>query len=389
MKRFIIIPLLMIILLVSGCNSQQVLPVTHVRDMGAVPVSQGFFYMLPRTVATIDIAVTRTESTPGPYADYAGRYLGLDDIIHQPVVRYEITNVNISSYSEPDPAHAYFVPFNALQNREAFVSLSESGLIQSVNVPFDQQEFRRSLNETQQYGFFGNDITFNHFMDHNLQERIDTIRERVYVDTLAVERQTLRRSWVEKSTDIRAREVADYIIRIRNKKFEIITGFAEIPYSKEALEYMYTELNEMEEDYLKLFRGISSESTINYRFTIVPDATTRGASRTLFRFSPREGIIEANRQEGYPVSLEMRPSQAASVVRAMPPGQQETGLFYRIPEYATAVLREGNIIRAETRMLVNQFGAISRMAPQGMQLEFHPNTGSLKTIGSLNQSGEN
>ena len=388
MKHQLLIILIALSVALPACKAPQNAQVIHARDLSNTPVSDGFFYMLPKTVVSLDITVTRTENTPGPFAEYAGRYLGLEDIIRDPSVYYEITEVNINSYAEPDPAQVYFVPFAALQRDPFYVSLSESGLIRSVNTPFNQQEFMKGLSDTRHYGIFGTDATFNHFIDLNLHERIDTIMERVRLDTMTVERQTLRRSWVEKSADIRAREVADHIVKIRDKKFDLISGFAEITYSKEAIEYMYNELNAMEERYLALFKGITSTATINYRYTITPDAAANGRATTLFRFSTREGVLAANRQDGYPVSLELTSN---GITRGLPlgarpaPGAQDqtAGFYYRIPEHATAVLREGNITRAEARLLVNQFGAVSRMAPQGMQLEFYPNTGSVKSVGAL------
>jgi hypothetical protein len=388
MKQQLFIILAGLALALSACSTQQNAQVVHARDLSNTPVSEGFFYFLPQTVVTVDLTVTRTEHTPGPFAEYAGRYLGLEDIVRDPSVYYEITEVNINSYAEPDPAQLYFVPFLALQNDPFYVSLSESGLIRSINAPFNQQEFMKGLSETQHYGVFGSDATFNHFIDLNIHERIDTIMERVRVDTMTVERQTLRRSWVEKSADIRAREVADHIVKIRDKKFDLISGFAEITYSKEAIEYMYQELNAMEERYLALFKGITASAAINYRYTITPEAASNGRPTTLFRFSTREGVLAANRQDGYPVSLELKSlgtTQGIPLMARPAPGarDQTSGFYYRIPEHATAVLMEGNITRAEARILVNQFGAVSRMAPQGMQLEFYPNTGSIKSIGAL------
>lgn len=387
MKLKLIIFFLGIGMMLFACSSQQTAPVSHVRNMGNAEVSEGFFYMLPRTVATVEFAVTRIESTPGPFAEYAGRYLGLEDIVNFPTVVYNISQVSINSFSEPDPEHVYFAPFSSLQQESFFVSLSESGLIQSVNNPIDNTENIYGNSKTRQFGMSGTDNTFNHFIDNNLLERIDTITEQVRLDTITVERQTLRRSWVEKSIDIRAREVADHIIQIRNKKFDLISGFAEIPYSREAIEYMYNEMSAREEDYLKLFTGITTESTINYLYTVIPDAASAGKPQTLFRFSPREGVLDANRQDGYPVSLVMHSGEATRSLstsdRPAPSAQNLAGgFYYRIPEQATVILREGNNLRAEARILVNQFGVISRMAPQGMQIEFYPGTGSIKSIGT-------
>jgi hypothetical protein len=228
--------------------------------------------------------------------------------------------------------------------------------------------------------------TFNYFIDINLQERIDTILERVRMDTMTVERQTLRRSWVEKSTDVRAKEVADYILKIRDKKFDLITGFAEIPYSKEALQYMYDEMNRKENDYLALFTGLSSSSTIRYRYTYIPDGTQPTTPTTLFYFTRNEGVISNNLPGSIPVSVEAQRTQTTSALAPLVQRIQDDrlpnrGFYYRIPEHSTVVIREGNRIRAEARLPISQFGVVTTLPPYNLDIEFHPNTGSIKSVG--------
>jgi hypothetical protein len=395
MKRITLPIILALTLFIPACQSQKPLTVTHVRSQDVKAGSQGVFYVLPRTVVTVDVTVARTQQVPGPYAEFAGRHLGLQNVIRQPSTTFEIAEININSYAEPDPGQFYFVEFPAKtdERNPLFLSLSESGLIQSINKPFDNFEFLKGIGETREYGYFGSDATFNYFIDTNLQERIDTILERVRVDTLTVERQTLRRSMVEKSPEMRAKEVADFILKIRDKRFDIINGFAEIAYSKEAIEYMYTEMGKMEEDYLQLFRGLKSTSQIHYRFTFIPDPDRSTTAHTLFHFSEREGVLPSGRRDGTPITISTERNETTRqlgvfVNRNTDPQNPASGFFYRIPEHANVFIRTGNTIRANARLLINQFGVITTLPLNNAEVEFYPNTGSIRSIGNLKDKDE-
>ena len=388
MKSRLLPLLLFAALLISACQSPKPITVTPVKSLAERPAGQGIFYVLPRTVISVDVTLNRIQQVPGPYAEFAGRHLGLQNVIRRPSVSYEIAEINLNSYAEPDPDQFYFIELpNQMKGKpQFFISLSESGLIQSINWPFNTQDFTKGIGETREVGYFGTDATFNYFIESGLQERIDTILERVRVDTLTVERQTLRRSMVEKSPEARAKEVADFILKIRDKRFEIINGYAEIPYSKEALDYMYTELGQLEEDYLQLFKGLTATNKIQYRFTFFPNPDLTTTPHTLFYFSEREGVLPANRRDGTPITISTEKNNATNQVgvfinRNADPLSLPQGFYYRIPDYANVVIRTGNTVRAAARILISQFGVISTLPVQNERVEFYPNTGSIRSFG--------
>ncbi len=385
MKYFALIATTVAIVLTASCSEKKHLATVNVQRTPARTANDGFYYFLPRTHIAVDVAITKTLHQPGPFAQFAESLLGLEQVIRTPSTTYSIAEISINSFAEPDPDHLYFVDFNE-QSAPTYISLSESGLIRSVNKAYESNDYPKGPGESKEFGHFDAEATFNYFIDINLQERIDTILERVRMDTMTVERQTLRRSWVEKSTDVRAKEVADYILKIRDKKFDLITGFAEIPYSKEALQYMYDEMNRKENDYLALFTGLSSSSTIRYRYTYIPDGTQTTGPATLFYFSRNEGVISNNLPGSIPVSVEAQRTQATSalaplVQRIQDDRSPNRGFYYRIPEHSTVIIREGNSIRAEARLPVSQFGVVTTLPPYNLDIEFHPNTGSIKSVG--------
>ena len=390
MKKISVFAVLAAMLLITACGSQVPLRSGHVRTMEAGDTGKGMYYALPRSVVAIDVEITQTVSKPGPYAAYAERYLGLDEVIFFPNISYEISRVSINGYAEPDPEQIYFVEFPDEEEQNLYVSLTEEGLIASVNREFDNEDFQSSLSESTDYGYFGSDATFNYFIDTNLKEQIDTVIEHVRMDTITVQRQTLRRSWVEKGEELRASEVAEYILEIREKKFDLISGFQEINYSKEALEYMYSEMDKLESDYLDLFTGITASQTINYRFIHTPEKDRTDTRHTLFRFSQQEGVLPAHEDDGgVPVTIAYQRSHATDELdRKIRETSQEgrrsaAGFHYRIPEYTNLLIHTGNEKRAETRMQINQFGIVTSLPPGQSTIEFYPNTGSVKSIGEL------
>jgi hypothetical protein len=384
-NRFIIFLFLAVV--VFSCNSYTPVTVKHVRQLEVGHQMQGFYYALPRTVVSIDITVTKTEEIPGPFAQFAGKYLGIDNVITRKSTLYHISEVEVNTFAEPDPAEFYFVEYDSKQHaKNPFsISLSESGMITSVNTPVSDPDFYENMVSKTGFGYYGSEATFNHFIEMNLQEKIDTIVERVRMDTITIERQTLRRSWVEKSSEVRAKEVADYILRLRNKKFDLISGFAEIPYSREALKYMHDKMEEQETAYLELFTGINAQSKIKYRFTVIPSKETADREQILFHFSENEGVLTESRSGTEPIHAEIKRHNTTRQLGVFLPGTSpsrnlERGFYFRIPEYGQVNIKRRNSVIAEARLLISQFGLISNLPAQDFKIEFYPATGALKTV---------
>ncbi len=388
MQKFIIPVLLVLICLLPACSSQQPITSESIQRMEAGMPGTVFYYALPRTVVAIDVEIRETTKTPGPYAAYAEPYLGLDEVIFSQSKSYEISSISINSFAEPDPDHIYYltVPDEA---PDFFLSMCDAGIIYSLNKTFADDGPGKITVPGEDYRCFDADVTFNYFIDSNLMEQINTITEYVQMDTLTVQRQTLRRSWVEKGQELRAREVADYIMEIREKKFDLISGFQEINYSKESLEYMYSEMDKLEGDYLNLFTGIVSTQTKNYRFIHRPAREDAASRHILFGFSSNKGVLTAD--EGVPVSISYHRSKTSDALQRQimrhtdSRRRTDKGLHHRIPEYADLVLHLGTEKRAEARMLVSQFGVVTHLPATNTAIEFHPQTGSIKSVGNLSE----
>jgi hypothetical protein len=380
--------IIFLVLLASCQTTQPGITTKHVTRLDAGHTQQGFYYALPRNIITLEVTIVKTNEIPGPFAQYAGKYLSLENVIETPSTKYEISDVNFFTHAEPDPNEFYFIEVDpAINSLSPFsIRLSESGTILSINDNSSDYNLITAGPENNRQGYISAEPAFSHFIENNLQEKIDTIVERVRMDTVTIERKTLRRTWVEKTSEVRAREVAEYILRIRDKKFDMISGFAEITYTREAIEYMNNEMQQMENDYLELFTGITTETETKYRFHFLPEKNENLFADTLFFFSQSRGLHHTPSIESKPAVLKVEKDMTTRQMGVFVLNQNAEvpkGIAYRIPEHAHTTLELENQPLASSRLLISQFGKITNLPPEDYKIVFYPNSGAIKSVERL------
>jgi hypothetical protein len=378
-----------LIVLLTACQSSY--NVVQVSPDALPSNRDGMFYALPRTFVNIEITITKTDYFKGPYAEFAERYLGLKGVEIQNFTRFEISDVTFKTYTEPDPEHYYFVEFGkrGFDKSALFtLGLTEAGLIQSVNEPAEKVDVEKTSYSRSDY-LIDNSKTF-FFPGANVYEKVDTIIEQITVDTLIVEKQTLKRTLVEKTTDQKAREAADFINKIRDNRFNMITGFQEVAYEKATIQFMYESLEELEKEYVKLFTGLTTTSTLKYRFSYLPEGNVYNFSMPLFKFSSKHGIVMENHPYGEMVYVVVERGQNTVqlepfVKKLSEIKRKKHGFYYRIPEYAKFSLKQGITTKAEATFLISQFGVIHSLPPGKSKLLFYGNSGAVKTAGAIKE----
>ncbi len=386
MKSIKLLLLSTLFLLANACNNQHYITVIPVDEITSPSKNQGFFYILPQTALNIDVTVVKKEFTPGPFADYAKEYLSIENAGKIPYTKYYIAKVSVESYAEPDYDKQYFIVYDKEKLPEKlYLEYSEKGFLKSVNSLGDKawdkkekEEYRRAL------GYFGQQESFYYFLESGLKERVDTIYEFVELDTITVQRSRLISRMKLKSSETRASEVADYILNLRDKKLALITGFSEIPYSKESIEYMYEGMSRLEQNYLALFTGLSSESIIRYNYNYVPSANLAG-SELLFLFSENDGIISYNDSiykgiDSVYISIEPRaiPQKLHNPYDAV-----DGGFFYRTPEPGAVKIKKGDTVIFETIKNIQQLGRVRQLPAGNFRIRFYDNSGAIKSIEAL------
>jgi hypothetical protein len=387
MKRFYILFLTsyILLLILSACSSYHVI---HITDSNKENVlnKPGFYYSLPQTVLKVDVTVRKTYLNKGPYAEYAEKYLGITNIIKQDNVRYDILDARISSFPQRDPDQCYFVRKSPgfRMHRHLFVNFNEEGSIQSVNCRLKSGASERNVSvNTQSELKSGNNSQY--ILSDNVNEKIDTIIEKIRTDTLVIEKKIFKKVYKEKSSEEKAKEAADYLMKIKDNKFNLITGYAEVPYTKDALKYMNDKLDNTSHEYLSLFTGDTSYIVVKYSFIYLPEKKDINIESPLFVFSPREGIIKTNEAQGENVTVSIESRNLNNRIEKFQSKidssiSKKNGFYYRIPEYAKITLKKGKNMLTEEDLLINQLGIVSHLPLKAKKIQFYPNSSALRFI---------
>lgn len=351
--------------------------VTKVDDSFNPQGKNGLIYALPRAVVQVEVLVEQKELLAGPLKNYAEEFLGISNYIRQDGFEYSLKDIRISTLAEPDPDQYYFVeqgPKSSKETWESSFSLNGIGMITSVGSslaePGQSEAIAGSLSEDELMQIFRN------YADLNLYARVDTIVRRISIDTITIEDYTFKTTMTEKPLEVKAREVAEMIGRIREGRLNLITGFQEVNYSEGTMRFMNDELLKMENEYMRLFVGAVKTSKLTYTFTYVPGPESLGTPVGLFRLSETSGISRGGGQgEQAMVLIESIGSDEAEQMQG-----SGNGLHYRIPRQADInILFQGETI-GSLRTAIPQLGHVAALPPEAADIEFDGNTGGVKAF---------
>lgn len=372
--------------LASVMSLQAQINVRHVTDGTNLNDKQGIFYALPNTLIKVDVKVLKTEYIAGPYSEYAAKYLDLKDVNTSDYNVYEIADVKLSTVGVPDPEQVYFAEITdkaAKEGKSVLFSLSSSGMAMDLAGNLPGKPLKNYAALTISADASREDL-FRYLAETNLFEQFDTIIQKVVVDTVTVEKKYLERNWVEKSDEDKALEAANKISHIREARFNLLTGYQEIPYEADALAYMDEQLKKMEAEYLSLFTGLTFQKHLVYSITVNPARDDAGTSIPVFVFSERSGIKDAGAAGGEKVSLGIESMGDFGTLRSITSQRNSSGgdrgFFYRIPVMARVRLNISTDLNVEGVFPISQLGTVSFLPPNVTSVQFHPETGGVKTL---------
>jgi hypothetical protein len=355
--------------------------VIHIADAREASGKDGVYYALPRTVFQVSIKVNKIQSVKGPYAAYANKYLGLSNSITSNSTEYEIKEISIALASEPDPDQYYFVETgnkSSKGNNQIEIKLSQSGILQDARDVSEIKNPKVTVNEQETRSEFADILNPSWF------ERVDTIIRRLSVDTTTIEQKVFRKASSEKTEEQKAKDAADYILKLDENKLNLLSGYQEIAYEKASIEYMCNQLDKLKSEYLALFQGLTTTSTIETTYNFVPKAGEPEQTAMLCKFSKMKGITEHSGQ-GDPLTIVVEALGMTKPVSGYLKTQSKYekrshGFYYCMPDNAKVYINIGGLTKLETVLPVNQLGLIlSAPSDNSSSLQLH-STGSLKSV---------
>lgn len=343
-----------------SCKSTSETRVFKIENNNLISES-GIIYALPRTNLKFTIEASRTDIIPGPYYEYAEKYMGIEDVPEEKTSIWQITDISIHTYNDIDPEQYYIIEPSGKMNID-FNKLVQNGNVLPVNKSVESNfsnEFYGINNSENEIVF--TDLSITKYVG---EEKV-TYFKRVQRDSLFAKVPVTQTKSVYKSFEDKAEEAANFIFMIREKRFELLTGMADFYPEGKSLEVALNELNRLENDYLALFIGKRFTSNYSAGFEFIPTETELNQPYILFRFSEDRGVLQPNDLRGRPIIVELdKKDQTKNLSYLMSDQINREGtvykdkLYYRIPDVAQVKVFDGNTLLATRKVNIEQYGIV-------------------------------
>ncbi len=337
----------------------------------ALPVTaRGIYYALPKTVFKVRLALEEVDKTRGPLAQYTEKYLGTADFIKDNSSYMRLLSVNIEPVLMADNSQVYYVQFpvdrSPKEVRHYGFQLTNEGVLLGFGLKaVKTREKRTEAASSQSFSFSDRVDGFKMRAIYSRRKKTDSIIRKFTIDTVTIKRFLYKTSWVNLSEDDRANDAAQQIKKIRQSRFNLLTGYQEVNYG-EGIRYMDEELQKMEQQYLALFLGRESREMKLRNFVFDPE--NGKLSRELMSYSDANGHV-------HKVLLKITPVNSY----AFPPARlaKPDFIFYRMPvKAAVQVILDGQAFFSDI-FTIPQLGVVSTTSLDKTSLRFDPQTGTL------------
>lgn len=332
--------------------------------------NDGIIYVLPRVGFNLTVEVQKTTFIPGPYSQYAAKYLGINNAKSNEEVKWKMTSIVVNTFSEPDP-NAYFKALNKVASQ---VALLQNGIITGI-----QSEGVLNENKVNGNNQIVNDINKTDFTDLSSDDFYST----------TVNAETGAESMTLKTQEEKAREAADFLIRLRKKRaYTILDPSDVVPEDGKGYEAFLKEAHRLEKEYVGLFAGKTVQTKHQFRFIYVPEKDDV-KNELLFRFSEEKGVLPKTDFSGKPVMLAISADQNAnkSINELIKTNQSNTGIsgvYYRIPVMADFSISDGITTLYSGRTSIPQFGIVApfpeTLLNGNYSIRFQPETGAILEV---------
>lgn len=350
MKRAVFAISIVLGMWASSCIPGRPVVKTH-RLSDTIGSTVDWVYGLPRTAFEVKVYYELVRKIKGPYAAYADKYLGITRVTDRNERWWQITDIHIRSFTEPDPSQIYGLQnIQGQFNPDPFTHLSRQGLIlhPGEKIWAEAHMDQPALSDLVDPAWF-TDLS----VKRNLQEKTDTLYKTVLTDSSFIRIPVLKKQIVAKTTEEKAEEAANFLIKLRKRRFKLMSGQYEVYPEGTALETAVRELNALEEEYLSLFIGKTIKDSYVRSFIVVPVVE---GTIDLAWFSLAGGMMDRRTSEAERLQFKIGVDDALPVSPRISP--KENTLFYRMPVPTAVSVNLGSEVRAVARTQVYQLGPV-------------------------------
>lgn len=330
----------------------------------AQQANEAITYYLPKTAVHVNVVIEKTNYTPGLLAEYAQRYMRLDNVSLEPSTTYRIISTSMYTTAEPDTAKLFTLSIdkNHFINN---VSKTDKGILLAINGE-------------------GKDNTVIPSFTPSKPQRVLNPKEFMSQDILSAT-----------SSAKMAELTANEIFEIRDSRTQLARGEADfMPKDGAQLKLMMAQLDIQENALTQVFAGVTTKDTTMTSITFVPN--TEVEKHPLFRFSKYYGIVDNDDLAGAPYYIKVVKKKTFNdepVIESKKEkkDKNDIGLRVNIPAKMDITIFNGtgNTL-AKQQFQAPQFGKLEALSgelfgkKQSSKLILNPQTGAIVKIEALN-----
>ena len=316
----------------------------------------GITYSLPKTKIDIVITARHTIEKPGPFYQYAERYLATKEIITINNETWQIDNIEIKSNAIADPNRTFQV---AIDNKGIAnnITYAHDNIIAGVNVLSDWLDKSDESDKSDN----------SQFSILNSQFNYSVLNEDALVAT---------------SIPKMAEMVARQIYHIRESRTALLSAdLDQIPDGK-ALKTMLAQLDKEEAELVAFFVGKSTSYTVTKTYSITPDDDLK--DYVIARISVSEGLTSAGNVIGEPIYLNVEGTYINTPLTDPKKEKAPKGFYYNVPGKAKITI-ESPDFTTQTTLPIAQFGYTTYLNAQltnnkTARITFNPELGTILKI---------
>lgn len=319
----------------------------------------GITYSLPKTELNILITASCTIEKPGPFYQYAERYLATKDIITINNETWQINNIEIKTNAIPDPNRTFQV---AIDNKGIAnnITYTHNNIIAGVNI-----EYSPKLGELPKAKGYTNSQPST--LDSQLSFDYSVLNEDVLVAT---------------SIPKMAEMIARQIYHIRESRTALLAADLEQLPDGEALKTILNRLDQEEAELLAFFVGKSTTYTITKEYHITPDDDLK--HHVIARISTSEGLTDANNVIGEPIYLNIEGTYYNAPLYDPKQEKAPKGFYYNVPGKAKITI-ESPDFNTHKIIPIAQFGYTTYLDAnitnnKTAKIHFNPELGTILKI---------
>lgn len=317
-------------------------------------ISGGIVYSLPKKSFIVEVHYTETTKAPGIYSEFATEMLDVNDIITQKSTSYSIKDITVRAITEPDYDARFVAKNNVSRDEKKFyINTDSQGIIKSIGSGANDESLQNCNGDFS--SCYSNYNAANSMNLYRIVPAEEYYSDTVYKDEINSFEYEIVSSVEEIPLRDRAEEAMENMLNARQQRLDLISGYQEVAYSKETLDYMQKSLLEVEKSYLEMFIGSTTDKDYVYSFVYSPSIENAHKDVGILCFSEETGICNSSRA-GTQITFLAKPRNNDNVGKVKNLNNNE--IYYRNPVASEVQVKYNNKIYAGGIYSIPQFGRL-------------------------------